>query len=297
MYLTRKRRSWHDAVAAHRRAVLGDVALHELDHCCSACGLVDRRSLDLVDQAARAVRALVPGVHGVEHGVALVNREHRALRCAGRAGPVTTTAISMMRSVSGSSPVISQVDPDQVLVASCCRRWFVRVFRASARLSSHAPGHSARGIVRATLGAPCTSAVLTLAFAARAAWPRCCVKFWLATRQMRHVAAHRDAVPPAFAARITLAAHQKAADYTLAKGRFGLLTMAFGAAILLGWTLLGGLDTAQHTCAMPSSRLGGGMAVPARAAGGLRAGRRPARPAVRAVAAPSASSSASASTA
>ena len=69
------------------------------------------------------------------------------------------------------------------------------------------------------------------------------VKFWLATRQMRHVATHRNAVPPAFAATITLAAHQRAADYTLTKGRFGLLTMAFGAAVLLGWTLLGGIDT------------------------------------------------------
>jgi STE24 endopeptidase len=67
------------------------------------------------------------------------------------------------------------------------------------------------------------------------------VKFWLATRQMRHVAAHRGAVPAAFAPNVTLEGHQKAADYTLAKGRFGLLAMAFGAAVLLGWTLLGGL--------------------------------------------------------
>ena len=69
------------------------------------------------------------------------------------------------------------------------------------------------------------------------------IRFWLATRQMRHVAAHRERVPPAFTASITLAAHQRAADYTLAKGRLGLLSMAFGAAVLLGWTLLGGIDT------------------------------------------------------
>jgi STE24 endopeptidase len=67
-------------------------------------------------------------------------------------------------------------------------------------------------------------------------------KLWLATRQIRHVAAHRDRVPAAFAATVPLAAHQKAADYTLARGRFGLLASAFGAAVLLGWTLLGGLD-------------------------------------------------------
>jgi len=68
-------------------------------------------------------------------------------------------------------------------------------------------------------------------------------KFWLATRQMRHVAAHRDRVPAAFADTVTLQAHHKAADYTLAKGRFGLLTTAAGTALLLGWTLLGGLDS------------------------------------------------------
>jgi STE24 endopeptidase len=67
-------------------------------------------------------------------------------------------------------------------------------------------------------------------------------KLWLATRQMRHVAAHRAAVPTAFAARVPLDAHQRAADYTIAKARFGLLTTAFAAAVLLGWTLLGGLD-------------------------------------------------------
>ena len=67
-------------------------------------------------------------------------------------------------------------------------------------------------------------------------------KLWLANRQMRHVAAHHGAVPAAFASKFTLAAHQKAADYTLAKGRLGLLATAFGTTVLLGWTLLGGLD-------------------------------------------------------
>ena len=101
------------------------------------------------------------------------------------------------------------------------------------------------------------STVLTIVFAA-ALVATLVVKFWLATRQMRHVAAHRDTVPPPFAATIPLAAHQKAADYTLAKGRFGLLTTAFGTAVLLGWTLLGGLDllnTALRETLEP--RLGG----------------------------------------
>ncbi len=82
---------------------------------------------------------------------------------------------------------------------------------------------------------------VTLTFAA-ALLLSLAVKLWLATRQMRHVAAHRGAVPAAFAGTVTLAAHQRAADYTLAKGRFGLWTTAFGSAVLLGWTLMGGLD-------------------------------------------------------
>ena len=73
------------------------------------------------------------------------------------------------------------------------------------------------------------------------------VKFWLASRQLKHVAAHRGAVPSAFEKTITLEAHQRAADYTVAKGRFGLVTMAFGAAVLLAWTLLGGLEALNAT--------------------------------------------------
>jgi len=69
------------------------------------------------------------------------------------------------------------------------------------------------------------------------------LKLYLSSRQIRHVSRHRDTVPPAFAATISLASHQKAADYTLTKARFGLLELAFGSALLLGWTLLGGLDT------------------------------------------------------
>jgi STE24 endopeptidase len=68
------------------------------------------------------------------------------------------------------------------------------------------------------------------------------LKFWLASRQMRAVARGRAAVPAQFAHAVTLAAHQRAADYTAAKLRLGLLEQAFAAAVLLGWTLLGGLD-------------------------------------------------------
>lgn len=85
------------------------------------------------------------------------------------------------------------------------------------------------------------SSILSLAFAA-ALMLGLGLKFWLASRQIRHVAQHRHAVPIAFAQTITLTAHQKAADYTLAKARLGLIEMAVGTALLLGWTLLGGLS-------------------------------------------------------
>lgn len=82
------------------------------------------------------------------------------------------------------------------------------------------------------------------------------LRLWLASRQIRHVARHRGAVPAAFAGRITLAAHQKAADYTIAKARFGLLEMALATAAVLGWTLLGGLDALNQALL---AWLGGGM--------------------------------------
>ena len=66
-------------------------------------------------------------------------------------------------------------------------------------------------------------------------------RLWLASRHIRHVAQHRAAVPAPFDTTIDLAAHQKAADYTIAKTRFGLLDTAWDGVLLVGWTLLGGL--------------------------------------------------------
>ena len=83
--------------------------------------------------------------------------------------------------------------------------------------------------------------VLTLLFSL-ALLANVAVKFWLASRQIRAVARHRGAVPAEFVATIPLDAHQRAADYTIAKLRFGLLELALAAAVLLAWTLLGGLD-------------------------------------------------------
>jgi STE24 endopeptidase len=68
------------------------------------------------------------------------------------------------------------------------------------------------------------------------------LRFWLATRQIRHIATHRNTVPEQFAASISLASHQKAADYTITKTRFGLLTLLVSSSVLVCFTLMGGLQ-------------------------------------------------------
>ena len=67
------------------------------------------------------------------------------------------------------------------------------------------------------------------------------IEAWLEARHGRHVAAHRNAVPARFADAISLEAHQKAADYTLAKLRVSKWSEFYGLALLLIWTLGGGL--------------------------------------------------------
>ena len=67
-------------------------------------------------------------------------------------------------------------------------------------------------------------------------------RLWLAQRQIRHVRRHRGTVPGTFADAIPLAAHQKAADYTVAKARTGMIDVLLGAALLLILTLGGLID-------------------------------------------------------
>ncbi|MCY4155503.1 MAG: M48 family metallopeptidase [Gammaproteobacteria bacterium] len=64
----------------------------------------------------------------------------------------------------------------------------------------------------------------------------------LSVRHIRHITAHRDAVPDNFADKIPLAAHRKAADYTCAKTRLRLVELVVSSLILLLLTLGGGLD-------------------------------------------------------
>ncbi len=68
------------------------------------------------------------------------------------------------------------------------------------------------------------------------------VRFWLANRHIRHVLRHRASVPAEFAPKVPLAAHQKAADYTVARTRLGIASMLWGGVVLIGFTLLGGLQ-------------------------------------------------------
>ena len=69
------------------------------------------------------------------------------------------------------------------------------------------------------------------------------LRAWLNQRQVVAVRRHRDRVPEAFAARIDLASHHKAADYTVARARLGRWIMLFDTMILLLLTLGGGIDT------------------------------------------------------
>ncbi|MDL2356044.1 MAG: M48 family metallopeptidase [Pseudomonadota bacterium] len=82
------------------------------------------------------------------------------------------------------------------------------------------------------------------------------LRFWLANRHIRHVLAHRAAVPAEFAAKIPLAAHQKAADYTVAKTKLGLAGLLFSSVVLIGFTLMGAL---QWLAAALLPLLGAGM--------------------------------------
>ena len=85
------------------------------------------------------------------------------------------------------------------------------------------------------------SNALTWAFLAALA-AATATRLWLALRQIRHVRAHRDAVPGTFADAIPLAAHQKAADYTVEKARTGMADVLLGAVLLLLLTLGGLID-------------------------------------------------------
>ncbi|HEX7909683.1 MAG TPA: M48 family metallopeptidase [Paraburkholderia sp.] len=67
-------------------------------------------------------------------------------------------------------------------------------------------------------------------------------KLWLASRQIRFVAGHREQVPSQFSGTIALSAHQRAADYTVERTRLTMIEIVVSAAVLIGLTLLGGVQ-------------------------------------------------------
>jgi STE24 endopeptidase len=88
------------------------------------------------------------------------------------------------------------------------------------------------------------------------------MRLYLSQRQINHVAKHRAKVPDSFADKISLEDHQKAADYTSAKVRFGRLPLFYEIALLLIWTLGGGLQwLEQIILAMELSPIFTGIAV------------------------------------
>ncbi|MFZ3002691.1 MAG: M48 family metallopeptidase [Undibacterium umbellatum] len=68
------------------------------------------------------------------------------------------------------------------------------------------------------------------------------IQFWLASRHIRHILRNRAAVPAQFAEKIGLASHQKAADYTIAKTKLGMVMLIVNTLVLVGFTLFGGLQ-------------------------------------------------------
>jgi STE24 endopeptidase len=67
------------------------------------------------------------------------------------------------------------------------------------------------------------------------------LEMWLAQRQAMAVADHRGEVPAPFAGSISPDEHRKAADYTIAKLRFGRIGTVVDAAVLLALTVGGGI--------------------------------------------------------
>jgi STE24 endopeptidase len=68
------------------------------------------------------------------------------------------------------------------------------------------------------------------------------LQLWLLWRHLGYVSRHRGQVPREFSDSVTLDEHQKAADYTQAKGRLVIFETVLGVTLLLLWTLGGGLD-------------------------------------------------------
>ena len=86
-------------------------------------------------------------------------------------------------------------------------------------------------------------------------------RYYLAGRHIKHIAKHRDQVPSDFANKVSLVEHHKAADYTMAKLRLGLFEIGLSAAILIAFTLLGGIQIIHNAHSRNGFALGAVLAA------------------------------------
>ena len=87
------------------------------------------------------------------------------------------------------------------------------------------------------------------------------VKLWLAARHIAHIRRYRDRVPAGFAEKIALDAHQKAADYSVAKAQLEIADTGVEAAALLALTFGGGLQWLDGAAARFGSGIGHGLVL------------------------------------
>jgi len=88
------------------------------------------------------------------------------------------------------------------------------------------------------------------------------LQLWLTARQAIHIGTHADTVPAAFADRITLQQHRKAARYSLARLGVQRWDLVIGTLVLLGWTIGGGLNILDGVIAsLPLDPLAAGVTL------------------------------------
>jgi STE24 endopeptidase len=73
-----------------------------------------------------------------------------------------------------------------------------------------------------------------------------CVQLWLARRQIAYVATHRTSIPAGFETTVTAAEHAKAADYSVARQRVGIVETIYDSTVALALTLGGGIALVGH---------------------------------------------------
>src|SRR2546430_6243160 len=154
-----------------------------------------------LDQPGLGVGGLVPRVHRVEHFAALVDHHDRALGDGGelRIGDQPRDLDDPVG--VGLQPGHLHVDPDKVVLV-------------------HGHALFSHGVINAFTW------VFLLALGLATA-----TRLWLALPPIRHMRAHRDAVPRTFCEAIPLGARPKAADHTTAQARPGLIDGVLCAAL------------------------------------------------------------------